>query len=35
MVEGSPVWIKKEVKKDEAEKIVEKLTAIGGVLKLA
>ena len=35
MVEGAPVWIKKEVKKEEAEQIVEKLKAVGAVIRLA
>mmetsp|Transcript_30132 Transcript_30132/g.21872 ORF Transcript_30132/g.21872 Transcript_30132/m.21872 type:complete len:141 (+) Transcript_30132:410-832(+) len=35
MVEGAPVWLKKEVKKDEAEEIAEKLKAVGGEIRLA
>jgi large subunit ribosomal protein L7/L12 len=35
MVEGAPVWIKKEVKKEEADQIVEKLKAVGAVIRLA
>lgn len=35
MVESAPVWLKKEVKKDDAEKLVAKLKAIGGQCKLA
>ena len=35
MVEGSPVWLKKEVKKEEAEEIAEKLKAVGGEVRLA
>ena len=35
MVEGAPVWIKKEVKKEEAEKLVAKLKEIGGECRLA
>ena len=34
-VEGAPTWIMKEVKKDEAEAIIEKLTAVGAQLRLA
>ena len=34
-VEGAPMWLKKEVKKDEADAIVEKLTAAGAELRLA
>jgi len=35
MVEGAPVWIKKEVKKDEATKIAEKLKEIGAEIRIA
>lgn len=35
MVEGAPVWIKKEVKKEEADKIVEKIKELGGECRLA
>lgn len=35
LVEGSPQWIKKEVKKDEAEALVEKLKAAGAECRLA
>ena len=35
MVEGSPVWIKKEMPKEEAEEIKAKLEAIGAEIKLA
>lgn len=35
MVEGAPQWIGKEIKKDEAEAIVEKLKAVGAECKLA
>ena len=35
MVEGAPVWIKKEVKKEEAEKLVEKLKEFGAEMRLA
>lgn len=35
MIEGAPVWLKKEVKKDEAEKLVEKLKEFGGECRLA
>lgn len=35
MVEGAPVWIKKEVKKEDAEKLVEKLKENGGECRLA
>lgn len=34
-VESAPVWIKKEVKKEEADKIVEKLKEFGAELRLA
>ena len=35
LVEAAPVWIKKEVKKDDAEKLVAKLKALGATCKLA
>ena len=35
MVESAPVWIKKEVKKEEAEKLAEKLKSLGAECKLA
>lgn len=35
MVEGAPVWIKKEVKKEEAEELAEKLKALGAEIRLA
>lgn len=35
MVEGAPVWIKKEVKKEDAEKLVEKLKENGAECRLA
>lgn len=35
MVEGAPVWIKKEVKKEDAEKLAEKLKEFGGECRLA
>ena len=35
LVEGAPVWLKKEVKKEEAEKLVEKLKELGAELRLA
>ncbi len=35
LVEGAPVWIKKEIAKEEAEKLVEKLKELGGECKLA
>ena len=34
LVESAPVWIKKEVKKDDAEAMVEKLTGLGGELRM-
>lgn len=34
-VEGAPVWLKKEVKKEEADEIAEKLKAVGGSIRLA
>jgi len=34
-VEGAPVWLKKEVAKDEAEALAEKLTAVGAEIRLA
>ena len=35
LVESVPVWIKKEVKKEEAEQIQERLVAVGAEIKLA
>jgi large subunit ribosomal protein L7/L12 len=35
MVEGAPVWLKKEVKKEDADKIVEKLKELGAECRLA
>ena len=35
LVEGSPCWLKKEVKKEEAEKMLEKLKEFGGECRLA
>jgi ribosomal protein L7/L12 len=35
MVEGAPVWLKKEVKKEEAEKLAEKLKELGAECRLA
>jgi large subunit ribosomal protein L7/L12 len=34
MVEGVPVWIKKEVKKEDADKLVEKLVSNGGECRM-
>lgn len=34
-VEGAPVWLKKEVAKEEAEALAEKLSAIGAEIRLA
>ncbi len=34
-VEGAPVWIKKEVAKEDAEKLVEKLKEFGAECRLA
>ena len=34
MVEGAPVWLKKEVKKEEAEELVAKLTALGATMRM-
>lgn len=34
MVEGAPVWIKKEVKKEDADKLVEKLVANGAECRM-
>lgn len=34
MVEGVPVWIKKEVKKEDADKLVEKLVANGAECRM-
>ena len=33
-VEGAPVWLKKEVAKEEAEALSEKLTALGAEIRL-
>lgn len=35
LVEGAPVWLKKEVKKEEAEKLQEKLKEFGAECRLA
>jgi large subunit ribosomal protein L7/L12 len=35
MVEGAPVWLKKEVAKEEAEKLVGKLKEFGAECRLA
>ena len=35
LVESAPVWIKKEVKKEEADELKEKLEALGAEVKLA
>jgi len=35
MVEGAPVWIKKEVAKEDAEKLAEKLKEFGAECRLA
>ena len=34
-VEGAPVWLKKEVAKEEAEALQEKLKAVGAEIRLA
>ena len=34
MVESAPVWIKKEVKKEDADKLVEKLKEFGGEVRM-
>ncbi len=34
LIEGAPVWIKKEVIKEEADKIQEKLASLGAELRL-
>ena len=34
-VEGAPVWLKKEVAKDEAEALAEKLKGLGAEIRLA
>ena len=34
-VEGAPVWLKKEVAKEEADAMVEKLAAVGAEIRLA
>jgi large subunit ribosomal protein L7/L12 len=35
LVESAPIWIKKEVKKDDADKIIKTLTELGGELRMA
>lgn len=35
LVEGAPVWLRKEVKKEEAEKLAEKLKEFGAEIRLA
>jgi large subunit ribosomal protein L7/L12 len=35
LVEGAPVWIKKEVKKEDADKILAKLKENGAEMRLA
>lgn len=35
LVEGAPVWLKKEVAKEDAEKLVEKLKELGAECRLA
>ena len=35
VVEGVPVWLKKEVKKEDAEEIEKKLKEVGGEVRLA
>lgn len=35
LVEGAPLWIKKEVKKEDAEKMAEKLKEFGAEIRLA
>ena len=35
LVEGAPVWLKKEVAKEEAEALAEKLKAVGAEIRLA
>ena len=34
-VEGAPVWLKKEVAKEDAEALKEKLQAVGAEIRLA
>ena len=34
-VEGAPVWLKKEIAKEEADALAEKLTALGAEIRLA
>ena len=34
-VEGAPVWLKKEVAKEEAEELAEKLKSVGADIRLA
>jgi len=35
MVESAPTWLKKEVKKEEAEALVEKIKSLGGEVRMA
>jgi large subunit ribosomal protein L7/L12 len=35
MVEGAPIWLKKEVKKEDADVLIEKLKAFGAECRLA
>ena len=35
LVESAPVWLKKEVKKEDAEELKEKLEALGSEIRLA
>lgn len=34
MVDGCPVWLKKEVKKEDAEELIAKLKSVGGELRM-
>lgn len=34
MVDGCPVWLKKEVKKEEAEELIEKLKSVGAEMRM-
>ncbi len=34
LVESAPVWIKKDYKKEDAEAMIEKLTALGAELRM-
>ena len=34
MVDGCPVWLKKEVKKEEAEELIEKLKSVGADMRM-